>query len=145
MNLNEKRELLAEIALLAPELTKKPEEQLNLLDLLAAFDKVLGKHRIDPESNEATELYKTLLNLGRLKYKPWKQRIEENVSSKDDSFNISFQKVKEERVPLTNITNKSFAENEQQEITSSEIIGRVQLPRIDLTSSPKQDNYVIYV
>ncbi len=92
MDLNRKRELLREIAAAAPKLAHKPEEELNLLDLLNSFDRVLSQRHLDPESPAAIDLYKTLLRLGRIKSQPWEARIAEHLDQSASESSGSSQR-----------------------------------------------------
>ncbi len=122
---------MTEIAAVAPKITNKAEVELNLLDLLTAFDRILAVHKIDPESPEAVDLYKTMLRVGRANTVPWKDRVEQCLL--DHSFSASFTNAPEAvyttkvppvqkhekslrkvsdtdlRAPLMNLTNKSMS------------------------------------
>lgn len=104
MDLNKKRKLLTEITSIAPKLAKKSEAELNLIEILSAFDQVLSDHKIDAESSEALDLYKTLLRLGRITTKTWEARIQENldVSCNISNLDISKEKITSEHPELDN-------------------------------------------
>lgn len=141
------RELLTEVASTAPTLANKSESSLNLLDLLAAFDQVLAKHGIDPESSQATELYKTMLRLGRVGSKAWKERIEQDFGESSNLNSPVTSCFKEPahpkknlnedldlRPPLTNLTNKALCmESTKEGAVGPKPIGRITLPKLQLT------------
>ena len=84
MDLNLKRELVEEIIERAECESQKPPRELSLIDILSAFDLVLGKsediiyiesHNIDAENSDAIALYRTLLKLGRNNL-TWDKKLE---------------------------------------------------------------------
>eukprot|EP00826_Nyctotherus_ovalis_P026689 TRINITY_DN20828_c0_g1_i1.p2 TRINITY_DN20828_c0_g1~~TRINITY_DN20828_c0_g1_i1.p2 ORF type:complete len:204 (+),score=39.05 TRINITY_DN20828_c0_g1_i1:39-650(+) len=139
MDSNRMRELLTEVANTAPALANKSESNLNLLDLLAAFDQVLAKHEIDPESSQAVELYKAMLRLGRVGSKSWKERVEQGFNQSSDlSSPVHPKKDLNEdldlRPPLTNLTNKNLCmESAKEGTVGPKPIGRITLPKLQLT------------
>ena len=94
MDLNKKRKLLSDIAAIAPTLSHKPENELNLIDMLTGFDKILSDNKIDAESSEAVDLYRTLLRLGRMTSKSWQARIQENTENSCNSSILNASKEK---------------------------------------------------
>lgn len=138
--MNSKKELLSEIAALAPILANKPEASITLLDLIDAFDRVLARRKMDPESLEAAGLYKAMLRLGRLS--TWQLQPKAHHGSaldilQSDTISPQLQKSYKEgridvdvRAPLGNLTNKFGPVHESATLRSP----KIQLPKLKLTN-----------
>jgi len=157
MDLKKKRELLTEIVTVANKTSNKQEKDLNLLDMLNSFDRVMSIHKMDPESIEAMDLYKSLLKLGRIGTKSWADRIEQNLDISGTGTPIESSFVKSQgppksqeksmrklsdidlRAPLMNLTNKTMSpafHNTNIGINNRYLSEEIAMPQASQTSVP---------